>query len=311
MPRAVILTALPVEYLAVRQHLSNLEKKIHKGTVYRQGQFTVGALNWEIGIVEIGAGNTRAAAETERAIEYFNPSVILFIGVAGGIKDVKLGDVVASTKVYAYESGKANATFEPRPAIGLSSYSLEQLARDEAKEDDWCKRIFSNAQMPAPPTPSVIVAPIAAGEKVVSDTESDVYKFIRSQYGDAVAVEMEGFGFLEAVRANQQVSAIVIRGISDLIDNKTESDKAGYQDLASRNASAFAFELLAKFQPPTVSEPKVIQNIGGDYVAGDKVMGDKVQTKVVQNNYERATGHQSIVNGGTVYSGAHIHHQQG
>jgi nucleoside phosphorylase len=242
MKRAVILTALPVEYQAVRAHLSDVSERTHaKGTVYEVGYFE----DWEIHIVETGAGNVTAAIEAERAIATCAPQVLAFVGVAGGVKDVKLGDVVVASKVYGYESGKGAETFQPRPDVGKSAYPLIQRARAESKKEDWLKRVGASAMN----SPAVKVAPIAAGEKVVSSTRSPVFDFIRAKYGDAIAVEMEGRGCLAACEANVEVQAIVIRGISDLIDGKSASDTEGWQDTASANAAAFAFELISKFSP--------------------------------------------------------------
>src|SRR5207302_5763791 len=134
----VIFTAIPVEYRAVRAHLINILQVRHsKGTRYQRGVFEARNKSWDIVIVETGIGNTHAAIEAERAINHFNPILALFVGVAGGLKDVALGDVVAATKVYGYESGKAGETFQARPVVGIPTYPLEQLARAEAREEDW------------------------------------------------------------------------------------------------------------------------------------------------------------------------------
>jgi nucleoside phosphorylase len=247
MPRAAILTALPVEYLAVRTYLSDLQEEMHpQGTIYERGKFVNHGQSWEVGIAEVGAGNAGAAVEAERAIAYFKPDVLIFVGIAGGIKDVAIGDVVAATEVYGYESGKVGEQFLTRPKAGKSAYALVQRAKSEARKGEWLRRL---SHIPAS-MPRVFVAPIAAGEKVVASRESGVFNFIRTSYNDAIAVEMEGFGFLSAAFAYLELKAIVIRGISDLIEGKNDDSQEpeqARQEKAAHHASAFAFEILSKF----------------------------------------------------------------
>lgn len=254
MPQVIILTALRIEYQAVRSYLTNLEEVINsQGTIYEQGAFVTNGTTWNVVIAEIGAGNTNAAMEAERAIAYFRPDIVLFVGIAGGIKDVRIGDVVAATKVYGYEFGRVGDTFSARPNVGQSSYAIIQRAKAEARKEDWLQRLSDGQSL----RPRVFVAPIAAGEKVVASKESELFQFIRGNYNDAIALEMEGFGFLHAAFAYPNLKKIVIRGISDLIDGKNADDhqegtEEERQAQASHNATAFAFELLAKLPVPIV-----------------------------------------------------------
>jgi nucleoside phosphorylase len=244
LPCAVILTALPVEYETVRASLKDLEEKVHEGTIYELGRFQSKDQSWEVAIAQIRMGNSSAASAAERAIAFFKPRLVLFVGVAGGLKDVELGDVVAADKVYGYEFGKVDAIgFKTRPNVYNATYALEQRARAVARRQDWLKRL------PLPlldPVPKAFVGPIAAGEKVLASTDSQTWNLIKQSYGDAMAVEMEGHGFLAALHANQHVEALVVRGISDLIDGKREADAANSQEIAAQHASAFAFEVLAE-----------------------------------------------------------------
>ena len=244
--RAIFFTALPVEFKSVRSHLDDVhEVRGLQGSIYEQGVFRSLNSAWDVLLVETGAGNVDAAVETERAIAQFKPAVVFFVGIAGGIKDVQLGDIVAATKIYGYERGSAKNTFEPRPDVGESAYALVERAKAEARNDDWLNDL---QQAGFTTNPKVLVGPIAAGEKVLKSTKSQVYKFLRSQYGDTLAVEMEGRGFLRAARANS-ANAIVIRGISDLIDDKEGADASGSQSIASNHASFFAFHMLSKLHP--------------------------------------------------------------
>jgi nucleoside phosphorylase len=293
LPCVVILTVLPIEYQAVCAHLTSFYGEVGhpQGSIYECGLFVSGEQSWRVALVQTDRGNAATAREAERAISYFKPSLMLFVGVAGGLKDVQLGDVVVGTKVYGYESGKAGTTFLTRPEVGNSTFRMVERAKAVARKSDWLHRLG-----PAVPTleasPRIFVAPIAAGEKILSSTRSSVWKFLRGHYEDAVAVEMEGYGFLQTIHANQPLDALVIRGISDLIDDKAEADATDFQTIAAWHASAFAFEVLAKTRwketaHPSASWPGQTQQTGSKYSI--QIMGNVAQQIVGDNQHINIT----------------------
>jgi len=248
-PVALMITALQTEYSAVRSHLSNVgESPNARGVPFESGTFTSGERTWRVGIVQlIEAGNEEAAIAAFEAAQHFTPRIMMFVGVAGGIKDVALGDVVAATKVYGYGSGAAASEFQPRPDVGESDEWLLQQALFVARGEAWRARLGEEQGILRP---RAFAGAIAAGPAVLKSTQSVVFRFLRRQYSDALAVEMEGRGFLRAARKTDLVRAIVIRGISDVIDGKAVSDQAGWQVTAAKHAAAFAFELLTRGYKP-------------------------------------------------------------
>ena len=234
----VCLTALGLEQDAVTSFLDEVsESELEGGTIVEIGRLRGARQSPRVAVARSGVGNAAAAAAGQQLISHFRPRLVLMVGVAGGIKDVRLGDVVAATKVYGYESGKANDEFLPRPDVGMSSYRLVQRATHEANRTGWLGLL---GMAPADPQcPRVFVGPIAAGSAVVASSTAPLYRFLRTSYSDSLAVEMEGRGFLEATYRNRS-DALVVRGISDLIDGKSAADQAGSQQIAARNAAAFA-----------------------------------------------------------------------
>lgn len=262
----LILTARPAEYQAISRYLLQPQEIVHtQGTVYQRGRFVSAQSVWYIAVAEVSGNGPGAAAETERALAFFHPECAFFVGTAGGLKDVQIGDVVVATKVYGYESGKSAQSFETRPELWHADYRLEQRARAEARMTDWTALLGIARPDPAP---RVYIAPIAAGEKVIASQRSPLLDFLRAAYGDALAIEMESHGFSQAVHANQSVRSLVVRGIANRIDQKEHADVSAH-DLAARHAAAFVFHLLTKLRFSQNQEPLFANRPADDQGADD------------------------------------------
>lgn len=256
IPTIVILTAIKPEYLAVRVHLTSIVDNDVKDTSYEMGIFQhEGEDIAKIIIRECGATNNNASQETERAIQYFSPSCILFVGIAGSRKpnDFKIGDVIFPIKIYSYEGGKnTKDSFNARPEMDTLTYTLTEKAKKERLKDDWKTLIKGNYKT----DPKVDLGIIASGEQLIEHYESSIGKLITKHYNDTSAVEMEGFGFAKAMsrqgRDFQNILYGVVRGISDELSNSNNQNLSqdnrpeDAKTFASDTAAAFAFWLIYK-----------------------------------------------------------------
>ncbi|MER8013007.1 5'-methylthioadenosine/S-adenosylhomocysteine nucleosidase [Streptomyces griseoluteus] len=238
----VILTALNLEYQAVRQKLTGARVHRHeRGTRFETG--TVRGTSCRVALGLTSKGNQSAAVIAERAIQEFSPSAVLFVGVAGALWDAtRLGDVVVASHVYAYHGGTSEDDgLKARPRVWEAPHGLSQLASHLARLNDWADSVSSGED-----APQVRFGAIAAGEIVQNSRISAEAKWIRQHYNDALAIEMEAAGVAQAGHLSGAPVAI-IRGISDRADGtKNSTDDRSLQPQAAANAAAFAIRLAVE-----------------------------------------------------------------
>lgn len=87
-----ILTPILVEHDAVLAHLPTVAEEMVGGCRYLVGAFEGKYHPFHIITHQSGSKNENTALATERVIRQFNPMVVILAGVAGGVKDVEVGD---------------------------------------------------------------------------------------------------------------------------------------------------------------------------------------------------------------------------
>lgn len=229
----LLLCAVPVEWQCLKTLIADAVADPSLGDPAVRGRIEFDGLSVSAVLVEVGMGLTPSTMATLKAVEMYRPDLVVFVGIAGGLKDVTIGDVVIADKVYPYEIGKVSGgQFQARPDTRTVPAELNGIARRlRADFDPGDYRIFVGA--------------IASGEKLVADIDSAELTRIRALGGDSLAVEMEGAAVLSAIdRADVNPDYFLVRGISDLIADKSETDAGGGQERAIENACKTTVRLI-------------------------------------------------------------------
>lgn len=280
-PPVVVLTALDVEYEAVRGMLAEVRQPPPvSGTRFEAGSLGAGA--GEVVLALTGQGNHASAVIAERALRQFEPVAMLFVGVAGRLKpSLALGDVVVATHVYAYHGAAARTDgLKSRPRVWEIDHGIDQAARQIARRVERARNLRAG--------PRVHFGPVASGEVLHDAAVSEPLRWIRDHYDDALAIEMEAAGVAKAGQLSA-VPVAVVRAISDRADGtKSRTDAERWQPLAVRNAALFATTLAADLiaqHPPREQagprEPDVgVRTTGGSHGAVAGVINGGVHNGV-------------------------------
>ena len=232
-----MFTAIPVETEAILAQLEYFNSQLIGDSVAYIGTLKETFAPCRVTVIELGPGNIETALEAGRIRGDGSADILLFVGIAGALKDLALGDVVAAHEVvWLHRAKLANNQLQYRPQVHPCTRELVQVARYTASRSVWQGRL----EIPVTEPPKALVGQILSGEQLIKD--ANYKRILGNHYSDAVAVENEGYGLARAGTASLKV--LVIRGASDHAD-ETKSDSN--QAAAARSAAAFAAQALSDY----------------------------------------------------------------
>ena len=189
-------------------------------------------------IVHVLSSQGRCAAQhtAQAAIEVWQPSAIIPIGIAFGMNPGKqrIGDVLVSEYLRDYEMVRVNADNTQTPR-GARPHASDVLIDRIRHLDHTCNDVAD--------WPRIHLGVVMSGDKLVDNRP---YRdALLSIEPEAVGGEMEGIGVETAAR-RAKVDWIVVKGICDWADGgKSSSTKKADQKQAAQNAARVVKMLLA------------------------------------------------------------------
>ncbi|MEH7538296.1 hypothetical protein V7167_29805, partial [Bacillus toyonensis] len=252
-----IITAVPVEYQALKKQLQHCEEHKVKGdnTFYIKGKINDSCDKSIVIATQHQMGMVAAAVLATKIIRNFKPRYLAMVGIAAGIRGQgNYGDIILPTEIWEYTSGKIAASqlkddtpqekgysFAPEPKyLAISSKVKEILNKDYS---DVLIKIKDEWQGDSPKTvPALIRGPMACGSIVVQN-EKVIQEFIIPHNRKIKGVDMESYGVLYAVENTYEPKpeVIICKSICDFGDELKGDD---FQEYAAFTSAQFLLHLI-------------------------------------------------------------------
>lgn len=217
-----IIIAMDEELNALKKYLKiNKENKIYD-LIFLEGEIK----NKKCVVVKCGIGKVNAARTTQILIDNYKADYIINIGVAGGLKNTNVGDIIIASKLVQYDFDITKFDHELGFITGVGKYlDCDKNLIDKAinlKSYNTCLGV------------------IATGDTFITSIEQS--RFIEKEF-DALAVEMEGAAIAQICYLSN-IPFIIIRSISDNPNNDNQLDFSKFIDDSSLKVAKFVNEMI-------------------------------------------------------------------
>jgi nucleoside phosphorylase len=162
-------------------------------------------------------GPLEAALHLKPLLKKFRPRFAAMTGIcAGDKKRVKLGDLIVADRAYVYDSGKfiIDEHGKRKQLHEADVYHVSPKIRNFIGMFEQWKSLVE------PPEPACYIGAMASGSAVRDDNLFDEAQF---PVRDTLAIDMEGAAFYRTVEDFPEMSALLVKGVSDYADGKDDS----------------------------------------------------------------------------------------
>ncbi len=259
----LIITALAAEFAAVAGKLSDIEDIPDKetGSVFCKSTLPISngidtRSHYDIILVRLHSmGNISAAITTVEAIQKWQPSQVILVGITAGMSGkVNLGDIIVADRVVSYEVGKSlDRGYADRIEPFTVSRKLISAIQHYGYGDNSWRELLSYPEL-RQRVLQVRFGSVLSGSKLLA--LGNTFEHLQNSNPDLIAVDMEASGIagVTSQLAYDAPEFLAIRSVSDFADSSRCDEFVHY---ACDIAASYTIDFLRAGLVPTRKEMEI------------------------------------------------------